>query len=122
MDNIKRASEACVLRACFFAGVAIFTTMLGLSFDLVLACKFGAAMTVFWALFMLAWALRLPYARISENQVWIMLEHDQRPPKHQALKLIVPVMQDHLYDYAGKASFFGGSLALCAILLRIWQI
>ena len=104
MDHIRLAAETCVLRASAFAGLAIAVTMISLSFDMTLALRIGGGLTLAWSLFLIAWAFRLPFAPLRDNQVWIMLEHAHRPPKDLARGLIVPETQTILYGYAHRTA------------------
>jgi hypothetical protein len=113
MEHINAAAEACVLRASAFAGIAVVVTMVSLSFDLELCFRFGAGLSVGWAVFLVGWAVRLPHTPLRDNQVWIMLAPEHRPPKDQARNLIVPPTQTLLYEYAQKTA---GVAVLLAIL------
>lgn len=78
MDEIERLAEVSVGRACGFAGLAIFTVMVGLSFDPLLSARSGAIMLSLAVVVLRyrAWrALRLDHRR---TEVWLMLE-DKAP-------------------------------------------
>jgi hypothetical protein len=71
MEELRVYADIAIRRACGFAGLAIGTVMLSLSFDLPLACRTGAVLTALMCglLALLAW--RAP-RDVRRTEFWSM--------------------------------------------------
>ena len=118
--EIERLASLVVWRGFGFCWLAIFMTMTGLLFDLSLACRIGALLSI-----ALAGALQVRaetyhrIRRITETEVWILLDEGIRPSKEVARRLIVAAMQVELREKALYAAVIGGGLFAISFLLRL---
>lgn len=108
-DRIRACADASIRRGLGFAVLAVWTVMVGMSADLLLAVKAGALLiTAAWAvLLIMAWrAPRRPYKR---TEVWLMLEKRHDLPEERAQDVIGGVLKDryvwHASATAGVACF-----------------
>jgi len=120
MNRIQQLASIVVWRGFGFSWLAIATAMSGLLFDLSLACRVGAILAMLVAF---AFQFRAEtyhrIGRISETEVWIMLEEASRPPKGLARKLIVLAMRDELRVKALYSGVMGGGLFAISLALRL---
>lgn len=120
MSEIERLASLVVWRGFGFCWLAIAMTMLGLLFDLSLACRIGALLAI-----TLAVALQLRaetyhrVRRITETEVWILLDERIRPPKEVARRLIVPAMRLELREKALYAAVMAATLLGMSLMLRL---
>src|SRR4030095_16097917 len=79
MDDIRRVAFEIVLRACLFASLAIFCTMVGMSFMPRLAFQTGGFLTILMTAILM---LKAHEARTKDHrrtEVWLYIPKDQRP-------------------------------------------
>lgn len=118
--EIERLASLVVWRGFGFCWLAIAMTMSGLLFDLSLACRIGALLAM-----ALAGALQFRaetyhrIRRITETEVWILLDERIRPTKEVARGLIIAAMQVELREKALYAGVMGGGLFAISFLLRL---
>ncbi|MEQ8319607.1 MAG: hypothetical protein RH946_05025 [Rhodospirillales bacterium] len=118
MDAIENAAFVSVGRACGFAGLAIFTLMLGLSFDPPLATRTGGligfgldAVLMFYG-----WrALNRPYKR---TETWLILPRDRRPPAGIAQRIIGRTIRETAYWFAGRCAVLSSFLLVSSVALK----
>ncbi len=118
MDAIENAAFVSVGRAAGFAGLAVFTLMLGLSFDPPLATRTGGliGMGVVAALLIYGWrALKRPYKR---TEAWLILPRDLRPPACIAQKVIGRTLRETAYWFAGRAAALSSFLLVTSVALK----
>ena len=120
MPEIERLASLVVWRGFGFSWLAIGMAMSGLLFDLSLACRVGALLAIGLAL---ALELRARtyhrIKRISETEVWILLDESLRPPKAVAHRLIVAAMRVELREKALYAAVMAGALFIVSLALRL---
>lgn len=113
LRRIERLAEISVARGCGFAGLAIATFMLGLSWDMMLATKVGGLLLFLVCLVLLlkAWhAERRPH---RTTELWGMLEESERPPAAIAQQVTSAALKQCYLRYARRTA------GLAAILLAI---
>jgi len=118
MDAIENAAFVSVGRASGFAGLAIFTLMLGLSFDPPLATRTGGliGLGVVVLLLLYGWrALSRPYLR---TEAWIILPKDRRPPAGIAQRVIGRTLRETAYWFAGRAAVLSSFLLVSSVALK----
>ena len=118
--EVQRLASMVVWRGFGFCWLAIVTTMGGVLFDLSLACRIGALLAV-----ALAVALQLRaetyhrIKRITETEVWTLLESHLRPPKEIARRTTISAMQVELREEALSAAMKGAGLLAISFVLRL---
>lgn len=120
MPEIERLASLVVWRGFGFCWLAIFMAMSGLLFDLALACRIGALLSVGLALVLQVRAETYHrIRRISETEVWILLDKRLRPSQEVARRLIVPAMRLELREKALYAAVMGAGLFVVSFALRL---
>ena len=76
-DPIRRVAMISFARGCGFGGLAIVTTMLGMSYQPELALRVGGYGWLMVTAVLLLMALRAPNTRHTVTEVWLMLPRDQ---------------------------------------------
>jgi hypothetical protein len=117
MDAVERAAYLSIGRACGFGALAIFTFMVGLSFEPVLAARAGGVLTLVMVA-VLVWssltAMTWPYKR---TETWLILELDERPPEREAQRIIGGVLKEAYGWYARSTAIVSIVLLASALLL-----
>lgn len=104
IERIKACADASIRRALGFALLGIWTAMVGMSSDLLLAVRGGALMiTAAWAvLLILAW--RAPHRPYKRTEVWLMLDRKHCLPEERAQAIIGGVLKDRYGWHAGATA------------------
>ena len=105
MDAIKEASDLSIRRACGFGLLAIWTTMVGLSYEPLLAVRVGAVlMTIMGAVLLIrAWgAGRRPYKR---TEVWLILNKTHNLPEARAQQVFGNILRERYLWHATAAGW-----------------
>jgi hypothetical protein len=100
VERIQMAAEISVGRAVSFGALAIWTVVLGLSFEPIIALKTGAALTLLMATILLLKAeeaLSRPYRR---TEVWLMLDKRLDLPHDHAQRIVSEVLHATFCGYA----------------------
>lgn len=100
MEKQRQAAFTAAQRACLFGALAIFCTMVGLSFEPRLAFKTGGTMTMAMAIilvFKAHEALRKPYRR---TEMWLLLAKEDRPPEAYAQRVSTEVLRETYLRFA----------------------
>jgi hypothetical protein len=118
MHDLEEHVEACVARGCGFAGLAIATLMVGLSWDLVLACKVGGLLVLSACALLLLKAYRALALPICRTEVWMTLDPELRPDAALGQRIVSPLLREYYLRFAQRAAalsivLLGFSLALC---------
>lgn len=117
LARIESLAEASVARGCGFAALAILTFMVGLSWDVALACKVGGLLVLFVCAILLFKAWRASCRPARKTEVWMMLGPNQRPSPAVAQRVIGPVLRICYLRFALWAA--GVSAALLAVSLTL---
>ncbi|WNK00249.1 hypothetical protein L2D14_02215 [Thalassospiraceae bacterium LMO-JJ14] len=118
MEAIENAAFVSVGRAAGFAGLAIFTLMMGLSFDPPLATRTGGliGMGLVAILVLYGWrAVRHPYRR---TEAWLILPKDRRPPEGIAQRIIGRTLRETAYWFAARAAAISSFLLVSSVALK----
>lgn len=118
MDAIENAAFVSVGRAAGFAGLAVFTLMIGLSFDPPLATRTGGLIGLGLVAILLAYgwrALKHPYKR---TEAWLILPKDRRPPAGIAQRIIGRTLRETAYWYARRAAAISSLLLVSSVALK----
>jgi len=114
MDAIEKAAFVSVGRACGFAALAIFCTMVGFSYEPITAARVGGTLTAIMTS-ILAWrALYAPSRNYRRTETWLMLEVDQRPTGEAACQRAIGLALKAAYSWYAK------NTAIVAVL--IWAV
>lgn len=119
MDDIRRIAFECVARGVGFGALAIVITMIGFSFNMLLAIKIGSGLCTLMAAILLVrgqFAARTPYKR---TELWFLLPADLRPPESQAQWVSSTVIREAYQTFAYYAAIVAAILAVLAIVLTL---
>lgn len=94
MDKLREVAFVSVGRAVGFAGLAILTTMVALSFEPVLALKIGGVMLLILLAVLLLKAHRAPLANHRHTEAWLLLDRSERPDDRFAAVVMSAVHRD----------------------------
>jgi hypothetical protein len=81
MEDMRRIAHETVQRACLFGSLAIFCTMVGMSFEPKLAFQAGGTFTTLMALILIYKAREALTKDYRKTEMWLYLEKHQRPPE-----------------------------------------
>jgi hypothetical protein len=121
MNAVDEAAFISVGRASGFAALAIICSMLGFSFDPLLAARIGAFLSLLTALVLAKRADLAPARPYLKTETWLMLEDKLRPPKSLAQTVVGRALR-RAYAWYGRvaalATMILASLALSLSLSR----
>lgn len=116
MEHMRQVAYATVLRACGFASLAIFCTMVGFSWQPRLAFQTGAFFTLMMCvvlIFKAHEALRKDYRK---TEMWLYLSEELRPPKSYAQWASATVLRTTYLTVAKWTALISIILGLLALL------
>jgi len=119
MDMLTHAADRCIRRALGFAGLAIGTVMLSLSFDIVLALRSGGDMLALTALVLLIIAWRAGDTNPRDSETWALFRAMQpdataRIAKPEAKRMLSTALRRRLLWHAERVGL--GALAIWALM------
>ena len=117
MNEIEQAAQLSVGRACGFAGFGIALTVLGLSFEPVLAAKMGAVLSLGLTLTLLVFAGRARHTPHETTEVWLLIDRKSRPPAQHARRIINDARRFAMLWFARWSAASSALFASIAILL-----
>lgn len=117
-STIRSLAMISVFRGCAFGALAIITGMVGLSFDITAALRFGGMAMLLMTAILILKAWRADSQSYKQTEVWIMLDPEQRPPAALAPLLIASARQAAFYRFA-YLSAVGSSLMLAGAELAV---
>lgn len=119
LRTVEALAEVSVARGCGFAALAILTLMVGLSWDLALACMVGGLLVLFVCLVLVAkaqWAHRRP---AGKTELWLMLDEFDRPSSAIAQRIVGSVLRACYLRFALHAAGISAGLLALSITLRL---
>ena len=119
MNEIEQAAQLSVGRACGFAGFGIALTVLGLSFDPVMAAKIGAVLSLGLTLTLLINASRAHHTPHETTEVWLLIDQKSRPPAQHARRIINDARRFAMLWFARWSAASSALFASIAILLAL---
>ena len=108
MADLETLADIPIRRACGFAGLAIGTTMLALSFDLAAAFRSGGAMAAILCLGLALAAWRTPRRDMRRTEFWSLVTANATAsllhglPTSRAQALLAEVMRRRLLWHADR--------------------
>ncbi|WP_119390012.1 hypothetical protein [Taklimakanibacter lacteus] len=117
MQAVEQAAYLSVGRACGFGALAIFCSMVGLSYDPNLAARSGGLLTMLMTAILVMRALSAPRRPYAKTETWLMLEVSQRPSAHVAQQVIGLALRDAYFWYARSTATVAALLLVTALVL-----
>ncbi len=118
MERIRAVADQTIRRACGFAGLGIGTTMLALSFDMVLAFRVGAVLTTFVLVVLLYLGYRAPRYDVRRTELWSVVGRSLPLSRERAQALLGGVLRDRYLWHADRAA--GIALLLWGVAALLW--
>lgn len=97
---MRRAAFHSVQRACLFGALAIFCTMIGLSFEPTLAFKAGGTLTMLMAMVLVYKAREARSKPYRKTEMWLMLPKEFRPPEAYAQRVSATILREIYLNFA----------------------
>jgi hypothetical protein len=117
-------ADLSIRRACGFAGLAIVTVMMGLSYDMPLSFRIGAQMLALVVLGLVLAALRAPHRNLRHSEVYALLRDAGLPRGRLASREvqaeIAAVLRARLLWHAERVA--AAALGLWGASLLFWLI
>jgi hypothetical protein len=99
MEKLRRVAFFSIGRAVAFAGLAIVTVMVGLSFEPVLAFRTGGVLALLLLTALLLKAFR-PFRDHRRTEAWLLLEERDRPDARYAGFVMVTAVREACFWFA----------------------
>ena len=115
---IEVLAEVSVARGCGFAGLAILTFMVGLSWDVVLASKVGGLLVLLGCSVLIVKAQRALRRPVRNTELWMMLDHGDRPSAAFAQRVIGEILRTCYLRFALHAVGVSAALLTLSLCLR----
>lgn len=120
---VETCADLSIRRACGFAGLAVATVMMGLSYDMPLALRIGAQLLALLTLGLVIAALRAPHRNLRHSEVYALLKHAGLPRGRLAApdtqRQIASVLRARLYWHAERVAAAALGLWAVAALLTL---
>lgn len=119
LQAVERAAAVSVGRATAFSALGICCLMIALSYDLPMATQAGAVLGLMTSTVLWMRGSRAHAVNPRETETWMMLRHDQRPPKEIAQHIIGRALRRAYFRYARIAGTITVSLWLMSVAVRL---
>ena len=103
MDRIRSFAVLSIGRACFFAGLAIWTTMMGLIAEPALSFRTGAVLVLIAACVLTIKARNAPQRPYRETEVWLLMDRTCDLPPERIQQAIGGTLAEIYARYARYA-------------------
>jgi hypothetical protein len=119
LQRIEALAELSIARGCGFAALAIFTFMVGLSWDPALATEVGGILALFVCAILVVKAQLAPRRPICKTELWMMLDRSHRPSGAIAQRIIGPVLHACYLRFALYAAGLAAALLALSLVLQL---
>jgi hypothetical protein len=100
MDKLRQVAFLSVGRGVAFAGLAIFTVMVGLCFDPLLALRSGGILLLLLLAVLLLKAQRVGATDYRRTETWLLLDSGDRPDERFAGRAVSGALRDAFLWFA----------------------
>lgn len=119
MEEMRRIAFETVQRACLFGTLAIFCTMIGMSFEPRLAFQAGGTMTTLMAGILVYKAREALTKDYRRTEMWLYLPKDNRPPESHAQWASSTVLRETYLTFAMWTSAIAIAMWVIALLFAL---
>lgn len=119
MEEMRRIAFETVQRACLFGTLAIFCTMVGMSFEPRLAFQAGGTMTTLMAGILVYKAREALTKDYRRTEMWLYLPKDVRPPEAHAQWASATVLRETYLTFALWTSAIAIAMWVIALLFAL---
>jgi uncharacterized membrane protein YdfJ with MMPL/SSD domain len=117
MDKLRQAAFLSIGRAVGFSGLAIFTVMVGLSFEPLTAFTSGGILVLVVLAVLLLQLQRIPSTNYRTTETWLLLDQQDRPDERQAAQAIKEALREAYIWFARWTAAIAALFWTCAIAL-----
>jgi hypothetical protein len=122
---VETYADLSIRRACGFAGLAVTTVMMGLSYDMPLSFNIGAQMLALLMFGLVFAALRAPHRNLRHSEVYALLKDSGLPRARLAAREtqreIAGVLRERLYWHAERVGGAALGLWTLSLLLTLFR-
>ncbi len=122
MEEMRKIAFETVQRACLFGTLAIFCTMVGMSFQAQLAFQTGGTLTMLMALILIYKAREALTKDYRRTEMWLYLPKDFRPPEAYAQWASSTVLRDTYLTFALWTSAVAVAMWVVALMFGIFGV
>ena len=122
MDDVRDAAFTSVGRAVAYAGFAILTLMLSLSFDPVMALKSGGVLQLLLLASLMLKAQRAATQDYRHTETWSLLDRAKRPDERFAGRVVVTAVREACHCFARWTAGAAIATWTAALLLALLHI
>jgi predicted RND superfamily exporter protein len=119
MDQIRHYADISIRRACGFGFLAIATTMVGASSELVLSLKIGATSVTLMSIILVLKAMQAPARSYKRTEVWILLNHRHNLPEKRAQEVFGTILRERYLWHATIAAGLAAVLWVLTFSIRL---
>ena len=119
MEEMRRIAFETVQRACLFGTLAIFCTMVAMSFEPRLAFQAGGTMTTLMAGILVYKAREALTKDYRRTEMWLYLPKDNRPPESHAQWASATVLRETYLTFALWTSAISIAMWIIALLFSL---
>jgi len=119
LQEIEARADESVRRGCGFAGFGIFSVMVGLSFDPLMAAESGAILTSLLVAALILKAQRAPFRSHRDTELWMILDKRHRPPEPMAQPILMRTLKETYLRYARATGTVAAGLWACSLGLLV---
>jgi len=117
MDKIYAVAFISIGRAVGFSGLAIFTVMIGLCFEPVLALRTGGILLLALIAALLLKAQFLNSENYRRSEAWLLLDSSDRPDERVAARIVTAALHETLLRFARWTAGVAALVWASAILM-----
>lgn len=117
MDKLRQAAFISIGRAVGFCGLAIFTLMVGLSFEPTTAFRSGGILVLVLLAVLLLQLQRVPSTNYRRTETWLLLDREDRPDERHAAQAMKEALWDAYIWFARWTAAVAALFWMCAIAL-----
>ena len=100
IDRIREACDLSIRRACGFGVLAIFTTMVGMSYHPHVAIRVGGMLISLMTAILLVKGWRAPIRPYKQTEVWLILDKCHDLIEDRAQRTIGGILRERYYWHA----------------------
>lgn len=119
MEEMRRVAFAIVMRACGFGSLAIFTIMIGMSFEPRAAFQTGGTLTMLMSAILMYKAREARTKPYRRTEMWLYLREEARPPEAFAQWVCSTVLRETYLTIARWTSAVSVTLLVVALGLSL---
>jgi hypothetical protein len=120
MEQIRHFADISIRRGCAFGFLAIMTTMVGTSSQMLLSAKIGATLLTLMSIILVLKAVQAPSRNYKRTEVWILLGHRHDLPEARAQQVFGSILRERYLWHATVAASIAMALWLLTLSIRLF--